>query len=77
MGNNIVTLKANQELLEKIREYYRNDQILDAFPSGKVPPVEKTTLRTEKEMEPYLKEPFAEGWKSVYEIPMKGPFTKL
>jgi ribonuclease HIII len=30
MGNNIVTLKANQELLEKIREYYRNDRIVDA-----------------------------------------------
>jgi hypothetical protein len=28
MGNNIVTLKANQELLEKIREYYRNDRLL-------------------------------------------------
>jgi len=54
-----------------------NDQILDAFPPGKVPPVEKTTLRTEEEMEPYLKEPFSEGWKSVYEIPVRGPFTKL
>ena len=29
MGNNIVTLKANQELLEKIREYYRNDRNVD------------------------------------------------
>ena len=54
-----------------------NDQILDAFPPGTVPPVEKTTLRTEEEMAPYLKEPFAEGWKTVYEIPMRGPFTKL
>jgi creatinine amidohydrolase len=54
-----------------------NDQILDAFPAGTVPPVEKTTLRTEKEMEPYLKEPFADGWKTVYELPMRGPFTKL
>ncbi|HWR22500.1 MAG TPA: 3-dehydro-scyllo-inosose hydrolase [Feifaniaceae bacterium] len=54
-----------------------NDQILDAFPPGTVPPVEKTTLRTEEEMAPYLKEPFSEGWKSVYEIPMRGPFTKL
>jgi hypothetical protein len=42
-----------------------------------VPPVEKTTLRTAEEMEPYLKEPFSEGWKSVYEIPLRGPFTKL
>lgn len=54
-----------------------NDQILDAYPVGKVPPVEKTTLRTEEEMAPYLKEPFSEGWKSVYEIPIRGVFTKL
>jgi creatinine amidohydrolase len=54
-----------------------NDEILDAFPPGKVPPVEKTTLRTEEEMAPYLKEPFSDGWKSVYEIPMRGVFSKL
>jgi creatinine amidohydrolase len=54
-----------------------NDQILEAYPPGTVPPAEKTTLRTAEEMEPFLKEPFAEGWKSVYEIPMKGVFTKL
>jgi creatinine amidohydrolase len=49
-----------------------NDQILEAFPPGKVPPVEETTLRTAKEMEPYLKEPFSPGWKSVYELPKIG-----
>jgi len=54
-----------------------NDQILDAFPPGTVPPVEKTTLRTAEEIAPFLKEPFSEGWKSVYELPMKGVFTKL
>ncbi len=54
-----------------------NDEILDAFPPGKVPDPEKTTLRTNEEMAPYLLEPFAPGWKSVYEIPMRGPFTKL
>jgi creatinine amidohydrolase len=54
-----------------------NDQILEAFPAGTVPPVEKTTLRTAKEMEPFLKEPFSEGWKSVYELPAMGVFTKL
>ena len=43
-----------------------NDEILSALPPGKVPPVEKITLRTEKEMEPYLKEPLSPGWKSVY-----------
>ncbi|NMB95318.1 MAG: creatininase family protein, partial [Clostridiaceae bacterium] len=54
-----------------------NDQILEAFPAGTVPPIEKTTLRTEKQMEPFLKEPFSEGWKSVYELPPMGVFTKL
>jgi len=53
------------------------DQILEAFPPGTVPPVEKTTLRTAKEMEPFLKEPLSEGWKSVYELPAMGVFTKL
>jgi creatinine amidohydrolase len=45
------------------------DQILKAFPPGTVPPVEKVTLRTAKEMEPYLKEPLSKGWKSVYSLP--------
>jgi creatinine amidohydrolase len=27
-------------------------------------------------LEPLLKEPFSEGWKSVYELPFMGPFTK-
>ena len=49
-----------------------NDQILEAFPAGKVPPVEETTLRTEKDMEPFLREPMSEGWKSVYELPRIG-----
>lgn len=52
------------------------DHILDAFPPGSVPPVEKVTLRTEKELEPFLKEPLSEGWKSVYELPPIGPFSK-
>jgi creatinine amidohydrolase/Fe(II)-dependent formamide hydrolase-like protein len=54
-----------------------HDQILEAFPAGTVPPVEKITLRTEEEMKPFLKEPFSEGWKSVYELPQIGVFTKL
>lgn len=52
------------------------DHILDAFPPGEVPPVEMTTLRSEKELEPFLKEPLSEGWKSVYELPYIGPFHK-
>ncbi|MDR1626356.1 MAG: hypothetical protein LBT33_07425 [Spirochaetia bacterium] len=50
------------------------DNILKLYPSGKVPPVEETTLRTEAEMAPYLKEPLSEGWKSVYALPHIGPF---
>ncbi len=48
------------------------DQILEAFPPGKVPPVEKMTLRDASEMESYLKEPLSEGWKSVYGLPKIG-----
>ncbi len=53
------------------------DQILEAFPPGAVPPVGKVTLRTAREMEPFLKEPLSPGWKSVYELPMIGVFRKL
>jgi creatinine amidohydrolase len=53
-----------------------NDEILEAFPAGKVPPVEKVTLRSPAELEPFLKEPFSEGWKSVYQLPHIGPFHK-
>lgn len=48
------------------------DQILEAFPPGEVPPVEKVTLRSAEEMEPYLKEPMSKGWKSVYSLPKIG-----
>ena len=54
-----------------------NDQILEVFPPGNVPQVDKVTLRTPEELEPFLKEPFSEGWKSVYELPHAGPFHKL
>ncbi len=49
-----------------------NDHILEAFPAGTVPPVEEVTLRTAKDMEPYLREPLSKGWKTVYSIPMIG-----
>jgi len=49
-----------------------NDQILEAFPPGKLPPVEEVTLRSAREMEPYLKEPGSKGWKSVYSLPRIG-----
>ena len=44
------------------------DEILEAFPPGTVPPVDKVTLRDPKEMEPYLKEPLSPGWKPVYSL---------
>jgi len=48
------------------------DQILEAFPPGTVPPVEKVTLRTQEEMEPYLREPGSQGWKPVLGLPRRG-----
>lgn len=49
-----------------------HDDIKAVFPAGTVPPVEEVTLRTEAEMEPYLREPQSEGWKSVYALPRIG-----
>ena len=43
-----------------------------AFPAGTVPPVEEVTLRSAAEMEPYLREPLSEGWKTVYGLPRVG-----
>ena len=45
----------------KVITWLLNDQILEAFPPGVVPPVEEVTLRTEAEMEPYLREPVERG----------------
>lgn len=52
------------------------DEILEAYPAGKVPDTEKVTLRDKESMIPYLKEPMSEGWKSVYGIPRIGAFEK-
>jgi creatinine amidohydrolase/Fe(II)-dependent formamide hydrolase-like protein len=49
-----------------------HDDILEAFPAGTVPPVEEVTLRTEAEMEPFLREPLSKGWKTVYALPRIG-----
>ena len=53
------------------------DEILEAFPPGKVPPTEKVSLRDPKELEPYLREPMSKGWKSVYALPQVGPFHTM
>ncbi|MEW5816291.1 MAG: 3-dehydro-scyllo-inosose hydrolase [Spirochaetota bacterium] len=52
------------------------EEILEAFPAGKLPPIDKTTLREPASLEAFLLEPGSEGWKSVYELPAVGPFTK-
>ena len=54
-----------------------NDEILDAFPAGSVPPVEEVTLRTAADMEPYLREPLSEGWKPAYALPRIGQDSQL
>ena len=52
------------------------EEILSAFPAGKLPPIDKLTLRDPESLEPFLKEPMSKGWKSVYELPIMGPFNK-
>ncbi len=54
-----------------------NDQILEAFPAGEVPPVEEVTLRRAADMEPYLREPLSPGWKTVYGLPRIGQGTEV
>ena len=54
-----------------------HDEILETYPAGKLPPVEKISLRDPKEMEPFLREPMSEGWKSVYELPYIGQINSL
>ena len=49
-----------------------HDEIREAFPPGKLPPIEETTMRTTEEMEPFLKEPFTEGWRPIYAIQKMG-----
>jgi len=49
-----------------------HDEILEAFPPGKVPPTEMVTLRSAEEMEAYLKQPMSPGWKAVYGLPKIG-----
>jgi creatinine amidohydrolase len=48
------------------------EEILDAFPAGTLPPSEMVSLRTEEELEPFLREPMSEGWRSVYALPKVG-----
>lgn len=54
-----------------------HDEIRRELPPGVVPPVEMTTLRTEEELAPFLKEPLSEGWKSVDQLPRIGIFEHM
>jgi hypothetical protein len=54
-----------------------HDDVLQAFPAGKLPPVEEVTLRSAKEMEPYLREPLSPDWKPVYALPRIGQGTEV
>jgi len=54
-----------------------HDDILAAFPAGKLPPTEEVTLRSAQEMEPYLREPLSLGWKPVYALPRIGQGTEV
>ncbi|MEE9190641.1 MAG: 3-dehydro-scyllo-inosose hydrolase [Candidatus Neomarinimicrobiota bacterium] len=71
---NIATAQKARRTIAAILSYLTlvHDEILEAFPAGKVPPIKATTLRTEEEMEPYLKEPFTEGWRPIYSIRKMG-----
>jgi creatinine amidohydrolase/Fe(II)-dependent formamide hydrolase-like protein len=50
------------------------DEILERYPAGQLPPPDKITLRTAEELAPYLKEPGSEGWRTAYAIPKLGLF---
>jgi len=54
-----------------------HDEVMETYPAGKLPPVEKISLRDPKEMEPFLKEPMSKGWKSVFELPYIGQINSL
>ena len=71
---NISTASKAKRTIAAILSYLTlvNDEILEAYPSGKLPPIEGTTLRTEAEMAPYLKEPFTKGWRPIYAIQKMG-----
>lgn len=51
------------------------EDILDVYPAGQVPDPRKFSLRPYEEIEPCLREPLSEGWKSVHELPKRGIFV--
>lgn len=52
------------------------EDILEAYPAGQVPDPRKFSLRPFEEIEPCLREPLSEGWKSIHELPRRGIFLE-
>ena len=50
------------------------EDILEAYPAGKVPDPAGFSLRPKEEIEAALKEPLSEGWKSIHELSRRGLF---
>lgn len=50
------------------------EDILEKYPAGTVPNPRKFSLRPFEEIEPCLREPLSEGWKSIHELPRRGIF---
>lgn len=71
---NVATAKKAKRAIAAILSYLTlvHDEIREAFPPGKLPPIEKTTMRKKDEMEPFLKEPFTDGWRPIYAIRKMG-----
>ena len=78
-GLHRLLLKKQKRPIAAILKYLTllHDEILEAFPAGTVPPVDQITLRKPEDMEPFLREPLSEGWKSVDELPRIGIFERL
>ena len=50
------------------------EDIITAYPAGKVPDPSKFSLRPAEEVEACLREPQSEGWKSIHELTRRGIF---
>jgi len=50
------------------------EDILAAYPAGKVPEPDKFSLRPKEEIDAALKEPLSDGWKSVHQLSRRGLF---
>jgi hypothetical protein len=44
------------------------NDIIAMYPSGKLPPVDKITMRKPEEIEDVMKKPFEKGWRHIYTI---------